>query len=73
MGIIIDIPSLVLCETRFDARTSLLSAERFGPWTDYVNNGYIIGNVETSTPSHMVIRPSMVMFILLVELVNSDH
>jgi len=36
-------------------------------------NGYIIGNVETSTPSHMVIRPSMVMFILLVELVNSDH
>ena len=41
--------------------------------SDYVNNGYIIGNVETSTPSHMVIRPSMVMFILLVELVNSDH
>ena len=66
MGILIDIPSLVLCETRFDARTSLLSAERFGPWTDY-------GNVETSTPSHMVIRPPMVMFVLLVELVNSDH
>ena len=41
--------------------------------SDYVNNGYIIGDVETSTPSHMVIRPSMVMFILLVELVNSDH
>ena len=36
-------------------------------------DGYIIGNVETSTPSHMVIRPSMVMFILLVELVDSDH
>ena len=43
------------------------------PWTDYVNNGYIIGNVETSTPSHMVIRPPMVMCVLLVELVNSDH
>ena len=41
--------------------------------SDYVNNGYIIGNVETSTPSHMVIRPSMVMLILIVELVNSDH
>ena len=41
--------------------------------SDYVNNGYIIGNVETSTPSHMVIRPSMVMFTLLVQLVNSDH
>ena len=66
MGILIDMPSLVLCETRFDARTSLLSA-------DYVNNGYIIGNIETSTPSHMVIRPPMVMFVLLVELVNSDH
>ena len=41
--------------------------------SDYVNNGYIIGNVETSTPFHMVIRPSMVMLILIVELVNSDH
>ena len=42
-------------------------------WTDYVNNGYTIGNVETSTPSHMVIRPAIVMVILLVELFNSDH
>ena len=69
--------SLVLFKTRFGARTSLLSAERFGPWTDCVNQGvnegYIIGNVERSTPSHMVIRPSMVMFILLTELIDSDH
>ena len=59
------------------SRMSGLS-ELIGPYksallSDYVNNGYIIGNVETSTPSHMVIRPSMVMFILLVELDNSDH
>ena len=73
MGILIDMTSLVLCKTRFGARTSLLSAERFGPWTDYVNNGYIIGNVETSTPSHKAARPSVVMFVPLVELVNSDH
>jgi len=38
-------PSLVLCKTRFGESTSLLSAERFGLWTDYVTNGYIIGNI----------------------------
>ena len=52
MGILIDMPSLVLCKTRFDARTSLLSAEGFGLWTDYVNNGYIIGNVDEYAISH---------------------
>ena len=33
----------------------------------------IIGNAETGTPSPCVIQPPMVMFLLLVELVNSDH
>ena len=34
---------------------------------------HITGNVETSTPSHKAARPSVVMFVPLVELVNSDH
>jgi hypothetical protein len=57
-------PSLVLCKTRFGARTSLLSAERFGLWTDYVNNGYIIGNVETRT-LQMLLRLGMVFYCML--------
>ena len=59
-----DMPSLVLCKTRFGARTSLLSAERFGLWTDYVNNGYIIGNVETRT-LQMLLRLGMVFYCML--------
>ena len=57
-------PSLVLCKTRFGARTSLLSAERFGLWNRYVNNGYIIGNVETRT-LQMLLRLGMVFYCML--------
>ena len=61
-------PSLVLCKTRFGESTSLLSAERFGLWTDYVTNGYIIGNiignVETRT-LQMLLRLGMVFYCML--------